>query len=75
MTKYRRTKTENGRKFINLGKEPCEKWIEILPTLPDGWKILEDATTAPIGFIWVWNGKSRFNGKEYRAALVSEEVL
>ena len=42
-----------------------------LETLPKGWKRVEGATTAPRGWYWASNGKSRFGG-EYRQALVRE---
>ncbi len=28
--------------------------------MPNGWKILQGATTAPKGYVWIWNGKPRF---------------
>lgn len=40
-----------------------------LDRLPKGWKALEGATTAPKGWVWASNGKSRFSG-EYEHALV-----
>lgn len=33
------------------------------------WKDIKDATTAPIGYKWQNNGKSRFS-KEYKSRLV-----
>jgi hypothetical protein len=37
--------------------------------MPDGWRVLHGAMTAPNGYIWIWNGKSVFT-KEYRHALL-----
>ena len=42
---------------------------EIVEKIPDGWKILEGATTAPKGYKWVYNGKSLFSGKREKALL------
>ena len=49
-----------------------EKDVNILEEKPDGWIKLEDATTAPKGYSWYSNGKSRFGG-EYENALISDE--
>lgn len=46
--------------------------IRVLDHLPEGWRYLEGATTAPLGYRWACNNKSRFGG-EYRHALVKEE--
>lgn len=45
------------------------KEIEVLKEIPDGWAILYGATTAPVGYKWIWNKKSRFFG-EYKHALI-----
>lgn len=45
------------------------KGIEILTELPEGWKINNNATTAPDGYVWVNNKKSLFGG-EYEHALM-----
>jgi hypothetical protein len=37
--------------------------------MPPGWKEIRGATTAPSGYVWIWNGKSIFS-KEYRHALL-----
>lgn len=43
--------------------------------IPDGWRKVKGALTAPIGWVWYCNGKSRFSGnKEYEHALVPEEL-
>ena len=48
--------------FISVG-------VKILDTLPEGWKELKNATTAPVGYKWVYNRKSHFSG-EYEHALL-----
>ena len=49
-----------------------EKGVEVRDTVPEGWQKLEGATTAPNGYEWYNNGKSRFGG-EYKNALVKKE--
>lgn len=44
-----------------------------LDQIPKGWVKLEGATTAPKGYIWYWNGKSRFGG-EFECALVKDKM-
>ena len=51
------SKTLNGKKFT------------VYSSLPKGWKRLSGATTAPKGYIWIYNGKSRFGGG-YKKALL-----
>lgn len=50
------------------------KNVEILDKIPEGWKVRKGATTAPRGYVWIWNVKSLFSG-EYRATLVSIELI
>jgi hypothetical protein len=38
-------------------------------TMPPGWKEIRGATTAPSGYVWIYNGKSIFS-KEYQHALL-----
>lgn len=45
----------------------------VLDHLPDGWRYLDGASTAPLGHRWACNGRSRFGG-EYRHALVREDA-
>ena len=45
---------------------------ERLVEVPKGWKRLEGATTAPKGYSWYYNGKSRFD-KGYKCALIKEQ--
>lgn len=37
--------------------------------MPKGWDFLKGATTAPKGYEWIWNRKSRFGG-EYQHGLL-----
>ena len=37
--------------------------------LPEGWKFVPGASTAPIGYAWAFNGESLFSGN-YKSALV-----
>lgn len=43
--------------------------LKPIEKLPDGWKFDERAVTAPKGYKWANNGKSRFS-PDYRQALV-----
>lgn len=43
--------------------------VKVVDSLPDGWKEYKRATTAPKGYVWVTNNKSRFGG-ERKAALM-----
>lgn len=45
--------------------------MKILNEIPNGWKQLKGATTAPKGYEWYWNGKSLFSG-EYEQALIKK---
>lgn len=41
--------------------------------MPKGWSALNGALTAPEGFVWIWNGKSRFgNGKNFQHWLLRQ---
>ena len=40
--------------------------------LPNGWSIVKGATTAPVGYRWIHNGKSRFS-KERKLAFLKEK--
>lgn len=50
-------------------KEPT-----IYDTMPKGWRVINGATTAPQGYIWICNGKSRFGG-EYKNGLLPVTAL
>lgn len=56
--------------FEGARSAACHEHVDLMQTIPDGWKISEGAL-APQGFVWINNGKSRF-GKEYVAALAPE---
>jgi hypothetical protein len=51
---------EGGLLFIKL-------WVE--NEMPNGWKVITGALTAPVGFEWISNGKSLFD-KNYQRALL-----
>ena len=42
--------------------------------MPEGWKEVQGATTAPNGYVWIWNCKSIFS-KEFRHALLKVKEL
>lgn len=44
--------------------------------IPDGWREIKSANTAPDGWVWFCNGKSRFANewRDYRHALVPERL-
>lgn len=44
-----------------------------LDHIPPGWKKVKGSVTAPKGYSWYHNGKSRF-GVEYESALVKEDI-
>ena len=46
-----------------------KKGVKVLNEMPNGWRFIQGATTAPRGYIWVNNGKSFFS-KEYKHALL-----
>lgn len=62
--------------MIRMNKYDVDYWkerdVDILEEKPEGWIKLEGATTAPNGYSWYSNGKSRF-GDEYEHALVNDE--
>lgn len=37
--------------------------VQIYDTMPEGWRMVYGATTAPKGYAWIYNGQSRFSGK------------
>ena len=43
--------------------------VPVYDEMPEGWKEIEGALTAPNGYVWIWNCKSRFS-KEFRHALL-----
>lgn len=41
----------------------------VLNRMPDGWRKLEGATTAPQGYVWICNNKSRMSGERETALI------
>ncbi len=62
-------KTSNKKYSVDYFKQ---RGVEIKDSVPKGYVKLEGATTAPKGYEWYSNGKSRFGG-EYKNALVKKE--
>ena len=56
------------KKYPNL---LLDNYFEVKDTLPNGWKKLEGALTAPNGYYWANNCKSRWD-KKYESALIRE---
>lgn len=48
--------------FVEMG-------VKIFTSMPDGWKDIKGALTAPNGYKWIYNGKPIF-GDEYEQALL-----
>ncbi len=48
-----------------------ESQVQYFDEIPFGWMPIKGATTAPVGYEWISNGKSRFSA-DYRIALVKE---
>ena len=48
-----------------------KKRVSILNEIPDGWGYIKNAMTAPVGYRWICNKKSRFSG-DYESALLKE---
>lgn len=46
----------------------------LIDYMPTGWKVIQGALTAPIGYVWICNGKSHFGG-ERKQALIREEFI
>lgn len=38
------------------------KGVRFVDELPKGWKAIDGATTAPSGYIWIYNGANPFQG-------------
>lgn len=50
--------------------------VSVVGKVPKGWRVNRGATTAPRGYVWIDNGKSRFSAKrDYRHALIKESHL
>jgi hypothetical protein len=41
--------------------------------MPEGWKEVKGASTAPNGYVWIWNRKSIFS-KDFRHALLKTRI-
>ena len=58
-------------------KEQIENWIKekgfmVYETIPDGWKRLKGALTAPRGYFWAHNCGNPFDGTS-KYALIKEK--
>lgn len=45
------------------------KKVKVVNEMPKGWQVLEGATTAPVGYKWIYNGKSLFSKQREKALL------
>ena len=43
--------------------------VKVYTEMPEGWVKIRGAVTAPVGYIWISNNKSRFGG-EYEQGLL-----
>lgn len=43
--------------------------IPIYDEMPEGWKIIKEATTQPLDYEWISNNKSMFSGERKQALL------
>ena len=59
----------NGKTYRNLLNQ-----VPVYDSMPDGWKEIRGAQTAPNGYVWIWNRKSIFS-PEYRQALLKVKEL
>lgn len=46
--------------------------VRVFDKMPDGWRELKGALTAPLGYKWISNGKSFFSN-EYESGLLKIE--
>lgn len=44
--------------------------VRFFDTMPDGWKVLEGAKTAPSGYVWIHNCKNPFTDAGYESGLL-----
>lgn len=54
----------NGKTYHNLLDR-----VPVYESMPEGWKEIWGAQTAPNGYVWIWNRKSIFS-KELKTALL-----
>lgn len=60
---YKNVRIENGD-LVADGKHGAATHIgKYYESIPAGWEIDHGATTAPLGFAWIHNNKSRFDGE------------
>lgn len=55
-------------------KTKLKSEIPVYSAMPLGWCVLNGATTAPRGYMWIWNQESRFSGN-YKAGLLKDDKL
>lgn len=48
--------------------------VEVYESMPPGYSVIPGASTAPLGSVWISNGKSRFD-HERRVALLLELLV
>ena len=48
--------------------------IRVYHSIPAGWSILQNATTAPCGYVFIWNHESFFNGRRKHGLISAEKV-
>ena len=56
-SRYAKTKIVNGQS------------VRVYSSMPNGWRETQGALTAPKGYTWINNGKSRFSGEREQALL------
>ena len=54
----------NGKTYRNLLDQ-----VPVYDSIPEGWKEIWGAQTAPSGYVWIYNRKSILS-KEYRHGLL-----
>lgn len=59
----------NNKKYMSYLEYHLKNGLEIVNNIPAGWKVLENSTTAPVGYILIYNGESLFSGKRKLALL------
>lgn len=52
----------------------CQSDVRVYDHLPDGWRVIDGANTAPNGYVWICNNKPMFGG-EYEHGLMKIEYL
>lgn len=63
------TNTNNRNNMKNYLQSLTEQGVKVLYSIPKNWHIIEGATTAPRGYVWICNSESRFYGKYEHALL------